>query len=794
MVWVAALSQDNRMKHYFTYTEELLQTLRSFVKSDNACAQAVAINLFPEFMAFFESGNENAAAFAIEHDSDLENVLWSHLENVLANKLLGVEKRDLSLFQKSNVLEQSHFMRLCDAFEYIDQKVHLAPVLRAALVYSNISKGGSRERRHEWKTRLGMDLTLHNEASALLLKKTSLLNRYAEFRHSAILQSLAIFMVKAHGMMGQYIRGEITDTCFSAYIDEMHMLCADLCDPFQWTWEESVHAVVTLYWLMNVLDTSAVRDGLMDDALLEQFEAFALQIENAVLGKAPLSRYPETTDIAVIRKLLEQRMLSMRKTRILEGESPSTVQDALNLMNDADIVRFYSDMRLCQLWYFEAATGRLSAQSQLKLLAMGLYMYHSKYHVQNRVFHLDFLNIANTLFPYSKHIKRSLLESRANYRIRILDTILSMQEIGKILDGTADIYHNPYIFMMNSQRGGQNSISIDISESEESNALITLLSIYESKSTVAFHSALKMLCDLYQLRKDDFDRLSNESQYLITMNAAKHDKARMLPYLKPGKIVEVGPGGGVVLDLLASYFTDSDIIGLDASHQVVVSLEQRKKQTQAHWNIIEGNAFNFTQYFPKESLDSIVFCSILHEIYSYIEADDGTRFHLESVQRMLQSAFDALRPGGRILIRDGIMPEHQPQYLTFTADDAKPFFEAFCREFKGRTVQYETIDDTTVLLDSADAMEFMYTYTWGPESFPYEVREQYGIMTYTDYCKSIQSWLGDKARLVEIPADEALVLQPGYVTALKDKVKLCDIHHQPVSFPPSNAIIVIEKI
>ena len=303
-----------------------------------------------------------------------------------------------------------------------------------------------------------------------------------------------------------------------------------------------------------------------------------------------------------------------------------------------------------------------------------------------------------------------------------------------------------------------------------------------------------MLCDLYHLRKDDFDRLSNESQYLVTMNAAKNDKARMMRFLKPGRIVEVGPGGGVVLDLLESHFPDSEIIGLDASHQVVVALEQRKKQQNAKYQIIEGNAFEFQRYFPAESLDSIVFCSILHEIYSYIEAEDGTRFHIESVKKMLQSAFDALAPGGRILIRDGVMPPHSLQYLTFIADDAKSFFDAFCREFKGRPIKYQDIDENTVLLDAADAMEFMYTYTWGPESFPYEVREQYGILTYEDYCASVQVWLGNRARLVEIPADEALVLQPGYITALKDKVRLTDYDDNPAPFPPSNAIIVIEKV
>lgn len=782
------------MKQFFTSTDTLVQTLRAFAKANDCQALALATEMFPELTAIFESGNRNAAAFAIEHVHADDNVLWAHLENVLAHRLMGVETRDFALFGDQDVLDEAHFSRLCDAFEHIDKSLHLAHVLRAALVFSDVSKGGTPERRADWQKSMGLDLRVHNEASAILLEKTSLLNRYPEFRHSDVLQQLIVLMVRSHGLIGQYVRGEITGDALVPVVESIRSIAPRLHERMQLdSISAATEAIVQLYWMMNVLDTAGVRDKLMDSALFEKFEAVAAHIREAALEHSPFPVLPVTSDIPRIKQLLENRMMPLRGGAIAAGESPDELRQAIDSMDDDRIVAFYDAMRLCQLWYFEAATGRLSASSQLKLLAMGIHLYLASNTQHNCIFHLDFLNIANIVSPKAPNISPEIAKSRANYRIRILDAILSMQDINRILDGTAEIYSNPYIFTMSGQFGNQRSLSLDLSVSDESEALITLLSIYERKSAVSFHSALKMLCDLYHLRKDDFDRLSNESQYLVTMNAAKNDKARMMRFLKPGRIVEVGPGGGVVLDLLESHFPDSTIIGLDASHQVVVALEQRKKQNQAKWQIIEGNAFEFQRYFPSESLDSIVFCSILHEIYSYIETEDGTRFHLESVQKMLQSAFEALAPGGRILIRDGIMPPHNLQYLTFLADDARPFFDAFCNEFKGRPIAYQNIDENTVLLDAADAMEFMYTYTWGPESFPYEVREQYGILTYEDYCASIRGWLGNRARLVEIPADEALVLQPGYVTALKDKVRLTAYDGTPAPFPPSNAIIVIEK-
>ena len=783
------------MKHYFTYTDELLNTLESFAEHRDTQSLAMAANLFPEFMAVFEPGNDNAAAYAIEHDSQNGNMLWNHIHCVLNHKLLGLETYNLLMFQNSPSLDENHFNQLYNIFVYIDKEMHLTPVLRASLLFSDISKGGSPERRKEWIEHLGMDLSIHNVASAILLEKTSLLNRYLEFRHSTILQKLAIEMVRSHGWIGQYVRGEITSDIFVGIVPTIKSLASELSESLQLDdIKSAVHAIIQLYLLMNILDTSAVREGLMTNELMDKFVNVADNLEKAVLNVEPFPSNPDNDDIECIKQILEKRLLSLRSGAIQNGESPDNVKTALSLIDDKHLEWLYQCMQKCQLWYFEAATGRLSAQSQLKLLIMGLYLYQTAHPDNHDIYHVDFLNIANMLSPKSEKTNIEVAKSRSGYRVRILDAIFSTQDIHKIAEGTAEIYQNKYIFTVNGVRGGNSNISLNITGSEESEALITLLSIYERKSTVSFHSALKMLCDLYHLRKDDFDRLANEAQYLVSMNAARNDKARMLQFLKPGKIVEVGPGGGVVLDLLESHFPDSEIIGLDASHQVVVALEQRKKQQNNKWKIIEGNAFEFSKYFEKESLTDIVFCSILHEIYSYIETEDGSRFHLESVQKMLQSAFDALAPGGRILIRDGIMPEHKPQHLTFIAEDARPFFDAFCREFKGRKIDYQEVNENTVLLDSADAMEFMYTYTWGPDSFPYEVREQYGVMTYQDYCESILSWLGDRAKLIELPESEALVLQPGYVTALKDKVRISDVMGNPLPYPPSNAIIVVEKI
>ena len=98
-----------------------------------------------------------------------------------------------------------------------------------------------------------------------------------------------------------------------------------------------------------------------------------------------------------------------------------------------------------------------------------------------------------------------------------------------------------------------------------------------------------------------------------------------------------------------------------------------------------------------------------------------------------------------------------------------------------------------VELSTPDAMEFLYTYTWGPASFPYEVRELYGILTYDDYVAKLLEW-APGAKVIEIPAALRSYLQPGYRTALAGKIELTDETDRAVELPDSNCLIVIEKL
>ena len=87
-----------------------------------------------------------------------------------------------------------------------------------------------------------------------------------------------------------------------------------------------------------------------------------------------------------------------------------------------------------------------------------------------------------------------------------------------------------------------------------------------------------------------------------------------------------------------------------------------------------------------------------------------------------------------------------------------------------------------------DAMEFLYTYTWGEESYPLEVQEQFGYFDIREYVSFIKEALPG-CIIVEAKS----FLQEGYEINLLPKISIYDENRNVVKLPDSTCIIVIEK-
>ncbi|WP_239004495.1 methyltransferase [Paenibacillus tepidiphilus] len=312
----------------------------------------------------------------------------------------------------------------------------------------------------------------------------------------------------------------------------------------------------------------------------------------------------------------------------------------------------------------------------------------------------------------------------------------------------------------------------------------------EAEKSPLYERAVLMLFDLFGLRRDAFDRFHNEETYLSQMNGTADYKAVILEHIAGTKVLDIGPGGGVLLDLIEERLPGVQAVGIDISSNVIEALQQRKAREKRGWEVLQGDALNLKELVTPGSVDTVVFSSILHELYSYVPFN-GRKFNHETVAAALVSAYEVLADSGVIIIRDGIMtePEHERRRVRFLEEDGLASLARYAEDFAGRRIQYEVIGEQEVLMPVNDAMEFLYTYTWGEEAYVHEVQEQFGYFTPGRYKKFIQSTLGETAQ-IEVFRH---YLQDGYTEALRERIVIMDDHGAEVSLPDSTCFIVIRK-
>lgn len=747
----------------------LLEALRT--DADAAAAVAAA---FPEVPALAA-----VAPAQVEHDVLSDRPLLDHVATrLLGRRLAGLEATDLARFQDRG-LSPAAFAGLAEVVARLRHH-GLLPALRLAILHLDIAKTANADLRARWTSR-GIPLDIHNEAAEAILASQ---RRWELWPLPHALGELAIAWVGAHGLAGQHVRGEGPLVMYAPFVATVRGLCGRVGDALGVGADLAATLILDGLHVLDACDTGAVREGLLDDALLARLAVVRDQLATVCVAPASADDQAALTRLAPRpdRGWLADRVRALRAGRQRAGEPAAAVDEAVAAIGDVELAQLAPALATCQLWYCEAATSGLSPAAQLGVLAAAVGAARRMNVDVTRPWHAQLRPLVARLHGETSAVR---------YRLRLVEAALARTPLRALLTGGASLGPLGTLSARLAHATDPDAIVIEYQDSEESAALVTLLGVYETRSAAAYHSMLKALCDLYGLRKDEFDRVANEANYLATMNAARSDKQRMLDFVVPargpGTLVEIGPGGGVVLDLLEARFPDAEIIGVDLSREVIGALEAHARAHGRRWRVVHGAAEDLAAHVA--AADTVVFCSILHEVYAYTEP----RFQLASIEKVVRAAFDVLRPGGRIVIRDGVMPPAGTRRLRLLAPDLRPTLELFCAQFEGRAITYRELSADRVEMSAADAMEFLYTYTWGPASFPYEVRELYGVLTYDAYVARLVAWCGgeDRVRVVDNPLKS--YLQPGYRDHLAAKVELTDEHDRPATLPDSNCLIVLER-
>ena len=213
--------------------------------------------------------------------------------------------------------------------------------------------------------------------------------------------------------------------------------------------------------------------------------------------------------------------------------------------------------------------------------------------------------------------------------------------------------------------------------------------------------------------------------YAAGMEASAGDKARLLAFVRPGVIADLGCGTGTVLELLRRKSPKSRLIGVDASPEMI-------RRCRRRFPGLDLRRKDITEpLFEPGSIDTIVLCSILHEVFSYKGYD------YSAVRKTLSHCSAALRRGGRLLLRDGVKPARQDAvYLTFLNAGTYDKFVRFSREFGSSEIVWR-LKDGRIQVARRDAMEFLTKYIY-EVNWKYEVKEQFGVFTLADWVAELR--------------------------------------------------------
>lgn len=286
-------------------------------------------------------------------------------------------------------------------------------------------------------------------------------------------------------------------------------------------------------------------------------------------------------------------------------------------------------------------------------------------------------------------------------------------------------------------------------------------------------------------------------RYYARMEASGDDKLKIAQFINDhDSILDVGAGGGALSKLLLAKFPNIHITALDSSDTAVSRLNALAVKYPGRLEVVQADFFH---YEPNMQFDDVVFCSSLHEIFSYTEYN-GKRFNKDTISLALSHAADMLKDDkGKIIIRDGVAARYNPKVLVEYRDpEMKKLAARYEAEFKGfpLNIRHTTAGD---VMPYNSMMELLYTITWGEESFSREVQEWYGYFTLNDWERE-EPWMSFKYKLFLSHIEK--YLQPGYKENLQDKVQVQSaprldwdgkVHTHPIELPASNCLIVFER-
>lgn len=289
--------------------------------------------------------------------------------------------------------------------------------------------------------------------------------------------------------------------------------------------------------------------------------------------------------------------------------------------------------------------------------------------------------------------------------------------------------------------------------------------------------------------------------YFAGMDASMQQKVALTTAHFPvrGRIADMGSGSGRGTFDLASLYGGLELIGVDINPVSVARAAREFRRPNLSY--VVGDISE--RVFPAESLDGILDSSVLHHVTSFNDFDVGR------VLAALDNQVAQLKTGGVIIIRDFVIPDG-PERVRLdlpTTDGAEAgappalstaaLFELFARQWRSsvnrdRPVPFRKIESPRAgfaryELTLRAAAEFVLRKDYRAD-WETEVLEEYTYLSQTQFEAAL------RARGLRVVTSRPL-WNPWIVeNRFEGQFHLADADGKPLPFPPTNYLIVGEKV
>lgn len=205
------------------------------------------------------------------------------------------------------------------------------------------------------------------------------------------------------------------------------------------------------------------------------------------------------------------------------------------------------------------------------------------------------------------------------------------------------------------------------------------------------------------------------------MSKPLQEKLKVAKYIssRARSVLDVGCADGTVTLALADMFPETNFIGIDLNPEFI---EIAKHKIGERTNVSFECVYLRDRLAYEERFDAVLFCSVLHEFFSYGEG-------ISSVVKALSDARELLNPGGEVIIRDMLLYEY--------SEKSQLWLEEILKKIRREEILPQ-IDDFEHYFGKIDSikkanhflLKYMYTDNWQRE-----VKEDYVPVSFETYDK-----------------------------------------------------------